>query len=183
LNNVKSKNSFQLIVNSIVKSNLKKNDLALKVFLNVINSNHEKFVVVSELFFFSKLTFFLLIFSKTICLRGITNLILNSNLIYGIRNPSHPFVMCLRNLNDCFDYIFEEIKYIHKIKSIDEAICLLKPVYLHIFLEKCKLKHVAAKYLIEIILKTKNSQNNDNVVYLIHLYLAHLTVIKVLNIL
>ena len=61
--------------------------------------------------------FYLLHFSsKIICLRGISNLILNSNLNYGIRNPSHPFVICLRNLNDCFDYIFEEIKYIHKNK-------------------------------------------------------------------
>jgi hypothetical protein len=59
LNNVKSKNSFQLIVNSIIKSNLKNNNLALKVFLNLINSNHEKFVVISELFFGLKLTIFL----------------------------------------------------------------------------------------------------------------------------
>ena len=44
MNNVKSKNSFLLIVNSIIKSNLKNNDLALKVFLNLISSNHEKFV-------------------------------------------------------------------------------------------------------------------------------------------
>ena len=42
LNNIKSKNSFLLIVNAIVESSLKNTDIALKLFLNIINSNNEK---------------------------------------------------------------------------------------------------------------------------------------------
>ena len=64
-------------------------------------------------------------------------------------------------------------------RSTKEAISLLKPVYLHLFLEKCKLKHSVAKFLLEIILKSKNLTSNKNIIELLNLYVSHLTVFTV----
>ena len=44
LNNIKSKNAFYLLVNLIVNSGLKNNNLALKVLLSLVNTDHEKLV-------------------------------------------------------------------------------------------------------------------------------------------
>jgi hypothetical protein len=52
LNNIKSKNCFLLLVNSIVYNLNKNYELVLKLFLNIINSNHEKLVIGLFCYFF-----------------------------------------------------------------------------------------------------------------------------------
>lgn len=65
----------------------------------------------------------MLFLSSMIYLRAVSDLLLSdmNNMIYSIKNPSHPFVIILRNLNEKLVYlnrcIYEEIEYIHQRKK------------------------------------------------------------------
>jgi hypothetical protein len=65
---------------------------------------------------------FFIRYSLAICIRGISNLLISNENVkkFSLRNPSHPFVIILRNINENFDFInqflFEEIRYIHQNK-------------------------------------------------------------------
>lgn len=74
---------------------------------------------------------------------------------YSIRNPSHPFIEILRNSNEQTDklhqLVFQQMKSIYSNEEIscDEASSLLKPVFVHIFLESSSYKHLIADFLIQ----------------------------------
>ena len=69
--------------------------------------------------------------------------------------------------------VYDNLLSYPNFRSINEAINVLKPVYLHIFLEKCQLKHKVAKFLTEILL---SGNSNERIIYLVHLYVAHIAV-------
>jgi hypothetical protein len=116
-------------------------------------------------------------------LRGITKLILSKqNKSYSLRNPTHPFIIILRNADQSNNHlnalICQEIKFIYEKSLNEDPVVFLKSFYLHVFLEKFNIKHKIAEFLIE---KQGIAENNCELQFLI-LYLDHLHESEIKNI-
>ena len=102
-------------------------------------------------------------------------------LKYSIRNPSHPFIEILRNSNEQTDnlhqFVFQQIISIYSNKQIscEEASSLLKPVFIHIFLESSSYKHLIADFLLQKMFLEK-ADNPDTLSELIVIYFSHIKV-------
>lgn len=97
---------------------------------------------------------------------------------YSIRNPSHPFLEILRNSSEQSDnlheLIFQQIEFIYQHVEYTKATLLLKPVFVHVFLESSNFKHLIAEFLIEIL----KTELNDTIIDLVNLYFSCLKVIN-----
>ncbi len=102
---------------------------------------------------------------------------------YSVRNPSHPFIEILRNSGEASDnlheLVFQQIQAIYTQLGSDtnQASLLLKPVFIHVFLETSTYKHLVASYLIGQYRQQVLAQSNDNLISkFVTLYFTHLKV-------
>lgn len=106
---------------------------------------------------------------------------------YSVRNPSHPFIEILRNSNEATDNLHElicqQIQCIYKqVDSVEQASLLLRPVFVHIFLESSTYKHLIASYLVgkyrqeQALLNGAKISEDSRLSEFIILYFSHLKV-------
>lgn len=101
-------------------------------------------------------------------------ILLQQNKSYSLRNPTHPFIIILRNVDQTSDHlntlICQEIKFIYENNSTVNDLVILKSFYLHIFLDKFNIKHK----IVEILIEKQRISENTSELQLIKLYLDHL---------
>lgn len=122
MNKIDLKNLCMLIIDLVInscKQNLVDTDVVINYFLSSINSNSIKYLFNFH-FQIIKVQFKnVYISSSGILLRGLTMLILSKkNKCYSLRNPTHPYILILRNSSENSEtlnqLICQEIKFIYE---------------------------------------------------------------------
>jgi hypothetical protein len=157
LRQIKSKSCCTGLINMLVKSThlgIIDFKYLIDTFLRLINSKSE---------------------NSTLCIPSLTQLLVANRAFcikyYSIRNPSHPFIEILRNSNEFKDnlgtLLLKQLEHLFVQLEASEATLLMKPFFIHVFLDKQPYKHLIAKFL-------NKSRHHSNTKPLLNLYITFL---------